>query len=451
MNSTEMPSSASAATRRWISALAPTSMPRVGSSSSSSLGAVSSQRASSTFCWLPPESVADDRLGIGWADVEGLHVAVGELGLLASRDRARPAARRLHRQHDVGANAEVADEALGRAGSRRRRRCPWRGRRVGCAAVPADRRWSPRRCRRGRRRTAGARVSVRPEPSRPAMPTTSPRVDVEVERVDARLAAEPGGAQERGAAPRSVGVLRLVSRGRRGRRARGRSSSTPARAGAARPARYSPTRRPLRSTVMRSAIWYTWSRKWVTNSIATPASRSRRPRRTARSTSSRVEAGGGLVEDQHPGVDLHRAGDRDELLHGDRVRLERRARVDVEVQLLEHLGGCAGASPASRCGRSGAARGPSIMFSATDRLGSRLTSWYTVLMPASCAWRRAGEPRSARRRRGCSPQSMLVDAGERLDERRLAGAVLAHQGVHLAREQAEVDTVERLDAGEARW
>ena len=52
-----------------------------------------------------------------------------------------------------------------------------------------------------------------------------------------------------------------------------------------------------------------------------------------------VEARGRLVEDQHLGVDLHRAGDRHELLHGDRVRLERRRRVDVEVQLLEHLGG----------------------------------------------------------------------------------------------------------------
>ena len=54
-----------------------------------------------------------------------------------------------------------------------------------------------------------------------------------------------------------------------------------------------------------------------------------------------VEARRRLVEDQHLGVDLHRPGDRDELLHGDRVRLERRRRVDVEVQLLEHVGGAA--------------------------------------------------------------------------------------------------------------
>ena len=47
-------------TSLWISALAPTSMPRVGSSRISSRGSVISQRASSTFCWLPPLSVADD-------------------------------------------------------------------------------------------------------------------------------------------------------------------------------------------------------------------------------------------------------------------------------------------------------------------------------------------------------------------------------------------------------
>src|SRR5690606_2257432 len=54
MNSTPMPSPASDTTSRWISVLAPTSMPRVGSSRTSSRGRVMSQRASSTFCWLPP-------------------------------------------------------------------------------------------------------------------------------------------------------------------------------------------------------------------------------------------------------------------------------------------------------------------------------------------------------------------------------------------------------------
>ena len=42
-----------------------------------------------------------------------------------------------------------------------------------------------------------------------------------------------------------------------------------------------------------------------------------------------------------------------------------------------------------------------------------------------------------------------VDAGEDLDQRRLAGAVLAEQRMHLAAPDVEVDVVERQRAGEA--
>ncbi len=41
-----------------------------------------------------------------------------------------------------------------------------------------------------------------------------------------------------------------------------------------------------------------------------------------------------------------------------------------------------------------------------------------------------------------------VHAGERLDQGRLAGAVLAHERVDLALEKPEVDAVEGFDAGE---
>ena len=42
-----------------------------------------------------------------------------------------------------------------------------------------------------------------------------------------------------------------------------------------------------------------------------------------------------------------------------------------------------------------------------------------------------------------------MDAGEDLDQRRLAGAVLAEQRMHLAGADVEVDSVERQRAGEA--
>ena len=45
------------------------------------------------------------------------------------------------------------------------------------------------------------------------------------------------------------------------------------------------------------------------------------------------------------------------------------------------------------------------------------------------------------------PESGRVDAGDDLHQRRFAGAVLAHQRVHMAALQAERDVVERQHAG----
>src|SRR6478735_10027703 len=48
-----------------------------------------------------------------------------------------------------------------------------------------------------------------------------------------------------------------------------------------------------------------------------------------------VQARGGLVEDEDPRVDIHGPGDRDQLLHRDRVLPEHRGGVDVEAEPLE--------------------------------------------------------------------------------------------------------------------
>ena len=53
---TAMPSAASERTICTTSSFAPTSMPRVGSTSTRTRGAWVSHLASATFCWLPPES-----------------------------------------------------------------------------------------------------------------------------------------------------------------------------------------------------------------------------------------------------------------------------------------------------------------------------------------------------------------------------------------------------------
>lgn len=51
-----MPERASSSTMAWTSALAPTSIPRVGSSRMSTVGSALSHLASMVFCWLPPDS-----------------------------------------------------------------------------------------------------------------------------------------------------------------------------------------------------------------------------------------------------------------------------------------------------------------------------------------------------------------------------------------------------------
>ncbi|MNL06784.1 hypothetical protein D3C87_1274320 [compost metagenome] len=57
MTITPTPSRASSLIWRWISAFAPTSTPRVGSSRKTTCGSTDSIFASATFCWLPPLKV----------------------------------------------------------------------------------------------------------------------------------------------------------------------------------------------------------------------------------------------------------------------------------------------------------------------------------------------------------------------------------------------------------
>ena len=88
------------------------------------------------------------------------------------------------------------------------------------------------------------------------------------------------------------------------------------------------------------------------------------------------------------------------------------------------------------------------MFSATVITGISMKCWCTIPMPFSIA--AFGEPSSA----GLPLIQDLalvgvVEAVDDVHQRRLAGAVLAEQRVHLALAQVEVDAVVRDDAGEA--
>ena len=160
-----------------------------------------------------------------------------------------------------------------------------------------------------------------------------------------------------------------------------------------------------------------------------------------------VEAGGGLIEDEHLRVEHHRAADGDELLDRDGVARQRGAGVDVQAEVVE---------VARRLAVGG------LPVDAAE--GSRLVAEHDVLadrqVRAQVDFLVHGRDAGALGVGGAGEDARLagdgdgaavdgVDPGERLDEGGLAGAVLSHERVDLAAAEAEVDAVEREHAGEA--
>ena len=89
------------------------------------------------------------------------------------------------------------------------------------------------------------------------------------------------------------------------------------------------------------------------------------------------------------------------------------------------------------------------MFSAIDSSGTSASSWWMMTMPTCSLSRDAGEPALLALEDDLAlVGAVRVDAREHLHQRRLAGAVLAADGVDLARLDREVDVAQRLDAGE---
>ena len=166
------------------------------------------------------------------------------------------------------------------------------------------------------------------------------------------------------------------------------------------------------------------------------------------STSLLVEAGGRLVEDEHPRVDVDRAGDRDHLLDGERVRATAapttsRSRLHARERLA---GAPAHLPPLDAAELAGLAADEDVLGDREVRAEVHLLvdgADAAAAEPAAGCRTRTGAPS-----RVISPAVDLVDAGEHLDQGRLARAVLAHQGVDLAGEEPQVDVVERADARE---
>ena len=90
---------------------------------------------------------------------------------------------------------------------------------------------------------------------------------------------------------------------------------------------------------------------------------------------------------------------------------------------------------------------PTNRFSAIDRSAKMSGSWWMTRMPAACA--SAGERNAtARAVHGDAAGVRLVHALDHAHQRRFAGAVLAHQGQHLAGPDVERHVGERLHHAE---
>ena len=165
---------------RKTSALAPMSMPRLGSSISSTFGAVSSALPITTFCWLPPDSDETGSAGSATLIDRSLTSRPHRLGLAREPECGRPAracrgspssdSRRPTGSTPARRAGGPRESARGRARCGRRRRFRARGGlRQRCGRTPSDGapsrirgircvpRPSGRRRRRSRRRAPTAR------------------------------------------------------------------------------------------------------------------------------------------------------------------------------------------------------------------------------------------------------------------------------------------------------
>ena len=166
------------------------------------------------------------------------------------------------------------------------------------------------------------------------------------------------------------------------------------------------------------------------------------------------ERGGRLVEHDHARVIGERARDLEHLLHADAEVAGRRVEVDLRRIGAEHAAQRARARCASARPRS-TRPNRDRLAAEHEVLGDRHLGDERQLLVHD---RDAGSPRVARASgtparappTTTSPVKLpaRVDAAEDLDQRRLAGAVLADEPEHLARLDRERDVVQRAHAGE---
>ena len=311
--------------------------------------------------------------------------------------RAHDPAFRLQGERDVLRDAELADDALGTAVLRGVDDAqPHRRARAGERALVPGPAGRPRAGPLDPGHRAGELGPAGPEQARDPEHLTRHEVDVgaadagrgEAARAEVRRLLRPRDAQPRRRPPRDLPCPRASP-------GRGRSAAAPGSG-------TRPRSVPSRRTVTRSHSSYTCSRKCDTNRTAAP--RVPEPADDAEELGALVgvEAGGGLVEHEHPDVGRDRPRDRHELLHRERVRAQLRRDVqgdpEVRQRRVRPL-----RIPAQSTARTVAVPCP-------DRCSPRRRGWAAGRSPGRRTRRPRAAPPAGCGRRAGAPSSVMTPA-----------------------------------------
>ena len=161
----------------------------------------------------------------------------------------------------------------------------------------------------------------------------------------------------------------------------------------------------------------------------------------------RRERGGRLVHDQDPRVERQRLGDLDQLLLADPELRDATLRVDLDAEPLQQCARGLHDAPVVDEGPEDQRLAAKEDVLGRGQFGNQVEFLVDDRDAGALGVLNAGEAN----RRALDPDlAVIVDvhAGEDLHQGRLAGAVLAHEGVDLAAPQVEVDVAQSRHAGE---
>ena len=187
---------------------------------------------------------------------------------------------------------------------------------------------------------------------------------------------------------------------------------------------------------------------WSIRSVDWPPSAIARRWRAERLALGRVQAGRRLVEQQQTRLRRQRPGHADELAVALREIGRARLGGPPEVERAR----APRRSPAGRCASrtrsSRPASGPGRRRGSPRRAGRRTARRSATCARARAAARACGARPRRSRPSSSTPPAGVDEAGDRVDERRLAGAVGADQADELALADLEADVAQRVHAAE---